>query len=514
MDFLGELIGPLVNGVALLGDLQIWVLVLIGVLFGVFAGAMPGIGTTLAYGLVLPFTFVMPPVEAISFLLAISVAIQYGNSIPAILMQVPGTPAAVLTAIDGFALHKRGESGLALGISFWAALVGQLISIPFFVLLVVPLSGLAYVFLAPELFSLYLFGMVAIVSLTGKNIFKGLAAAAFGLSLAFVGLDPINATERIVPVPEMRNGLNTGAVVIGLLAVSELFRQARQTFKWEALGTEFSARFPSIAQIRSVTLPVFGGAVIGTLMGAVPGAGATPAALIAYQQAQVWSKRPEEFGKGSIEGIAANESSQNASNAGELIPTLGLGIPGSGSMVLLLTALQIQGLIPGPLMIRETPELLYAAVAGMLAATIFLLATGWWMARLMLRAVTINRQLVIIVALATVVLGVFSLQFRIIDVVVCIMMGFVGYFMTRYGYSTAAAALAVVLATGFEQQLRRGLNLFDNDPITFLSRPITLVIVAGSLVFLIVGIRRTLRFQREERLAREQADADAAAAQG
>lgn len=503
MDWLSELADPLIAGAALLGDLGLWILVLIGVLYGVVAGAMPGIGSTLAYGLVLPFTFVMSPVEAVAFLLAISVALQYGNSIPAILLAVPGTPAAVLTALDGFALHRRGETGLALGISFTAALIGQVISIPFFVLLVVPLSGLAYVFLAPELFALYLFGMVAIVSLTGKNLFKGIAAAAFGLSIAFVGLDPMNFTERFAYIPELRGGLSVGPVTIGLLAVSELFRQARQSFQWNALATEFVAKFPSWAQIRPTLRPTLLGSVVGTLVGAIPGAGSTPAALIAYQQSQMWSKTPEEFGKGSIEGIAANESAQNASNAGELIPTLGLGIPGSPSMVLLLAALQIQGLIPGPLLIRETPELLHAAVAGMLGASVLLLITGWFMARAMLRAISINRQVVIVLALAAVALGVFSIQFRLFDVLVCMVMGVIGYFMLRYGYSVAAASLAVVLASGFEQQLRRGLNLFDNSIISFLSRPITLLIVAASLIFLYVGVRRTLAFQREERRVRD-----------
>lgn len=506
MDWLNDLTQPLIAGVAMLGDLQIWVLIVIGVLYGVVAGAMPGIGSTLAYGLVLPFTFVMSPAEAVAFLLAISVALQYGNSIPAILLAVPGTPAAVLTALDGFALHRRGETGLALGISFTAALFGQLISIPFFVILVVPLSGLAYVFLAPELFALYLFGMVAIVSLTGKNLVKGIVAAAFGLSLGLIGLDPINFTERFAYVPELRGGLSVGPVTIGLLAVSELFRQARQAFQWDVIGTKFTAKFPTWHQIRGTLRPTLIGSVVGTIVGAIPGAGSTPAALIAYQQSQMWSKNPEEYGKGSVEGIAANESAQNASNAGELIPTLGLGIPGSPSMVLLLAALQIQGLIPGPLLIRETPELLHAGVAGMLGATVILLATGWFMARAMLRAISIDRQLVIAVALAAVVLGVFSIQFRILDVLVCIVMGVIGYYMLRYGYSVAAASLAVVLAAGFEQQLRRGLNLFDNSILAFLSRPITLVIVAASLIFLYVGIRRTLMFQREERLTRERTE--------
>jgi putative tricarboxylic transport membrane protein len=508
VDVLTDLFGPLVEGSILLGSLDIWLLALVGVAYGIFAGAMPGIGTTLAYGLVLPFTFPMEPVQAVAFLLAISVGSGFGNSIPAILLSVPGTPAAVLTAMDGFKLHKRGQSGLALGVSFFAAVVGQLISIPFFIFLVVPLSGLAYIFLAPELFGLYLFGLVAIVSLTGKNLIKGLIAAAFGLSIAMVGIDAMNGTERFVFIPDLRNGFETAPTVIGLLAVSELFRQARQSFQWNTIIEGFSAVFPTRGEIKRTVAPILSGTVLGTLVGAIPGAGATPAAMIAYQNAQMMSKHPEEFGNGSIEGIAANEAAQNASNSGELIPTLGLAIPGSGSMVLLLTTLQVQGLVPGPLLTRQSPELLYAAVAGMLAASIILVATGWWLSKTLLKALTIDRSLVIILALATVVVGVFSLSYRVFDVFTALFFGAIGYFMLRYGYSVAAAALAVVLARGFERSLRQGLNLFDNSIIEFLSRPITAIIVLVAVVFLAIGIRRTLRFQREE--ARQRASAAAA----
>jgi len=180
MEGIADLVAPLLGGIGLLIRPDVWLLVLAGVAWGLFAGAMPGIGSLLAFGLVLPFTFGMEPVQAVAFLLAISVAVGFGNSIPAILLSVPGTPAAVLTAVDGFKLHKRGESGLALGVSYFAALVGQVVSIPFFVFMVVTLSGLAYIFLAPEIFALYLLGMVAIVSLTGQNLVKGLVGQGSG----------------------------------------------------------------------------------------------------------------------------------------------------------------------------------------------------------------------------------------------------------------------------------------------------------------------------------------------
>ena len=233
------------GGGALLLDPMIWLLVLGGTAYGIVAGAMPGIGATLAFGLVLPITFAMTPVQAVAMLMSISVGVAYGNSIPAIMIGVPGTPAAILTVLDGFTLHKRGETGLAIGVAYVAAIAGQLVSIPIFVLALVPLSGLAYLFLAPEMFGLYLLGVVAVVSLTGKNVVKGLMAAALGLAVGLVGLDPIQFQPRFdFGFSILRNGFDTAAVVIGLLAVSELFRSGRQVFQWDALVGNFRMKFP------------------------------------------------------------------------------------------------------------------------------------------------------------------------------------------------------------------------------------------------------------------------------
>lgn len=497
-----QILEPLVGGIDVLADPYVWLLVVAGTLFGVVIGAMPGMGITLAFGLALPFTFLMEPVPAVAFLLSISVGGQYGNSLPAILLGLPGSPASALTAIDGYTLHKQGKSGLALGITYIAALGGQLVSILFFVAMVVPLSSLAYVFLAPELFALYVFGLVAIVSLSGKNMIKGLLAGAFGLLIGLVGLDPLNNTPRFdFGQVELRNGFSTTAVILGLLALSELFVSARQVFGWEKLSESFSHKFPSWAQIRPTLPAMLGGTVSGTVVGAIPGASGTAAAMIAYQQAQLISKEPEKFGKGSVDGIAANEAAQNASNAGELVPTLGLGVPASGSMVILLSALTLNGLIPGPLLVQESPELLDASVAGLAAGTIILLLIGWKMAKLLLKVIMINRSVVLCVAIVAVLLGVYSISGRIFDVWVCIGCGVIGYFMIRYGFSTAAAALAVVLSAGMERTLRQTFNIFDDNIFVFFTRPISASILALAFSFLAFGLYRTRKIRRTPKVS-------------
>ncbi len=491
---MNDLLSPLLGGLSLLGSLTIWALVIFGLLFGAVIGAMPGMGITLAFGLALPFTFVMEPVQAVAFLLAISVGGQWGNSIPAILLGVPGSPASALTAIDGFKLHKQGKSGLALGTMHVSAIGGQLVSIPFFVFAVVPLSGLAYVFLAPELFALYTLGMVALASITGKSILKGFIAVGLGIMVGMVGVDPMNNTPRLVfGVFELRGGVPVVPAVVGLLALSELFRSSRQVFPWSSLTESFSAKFPSTRQLRGTSKAMSIGTVSGTVVGAIPGASGTAAAVISYQQAQLFSKKPEEFGEGSVEAVAANEASQNASNAGELIPTLGFGIPGSGSMVLLLSALTLQGLIPGPLLIRESPELLDAAVAGLVAGSLVLIAIGWYLAKGMLKVTTLDRSTVLSVAIMTVLVGIYSVGSDTFNVVVCLVFGVIGYFMLRYGYSTPAAALALILADGFERSLRQGLGLFGNSFVEFLSRPITATILLIALSILILNMVQKAR---------------------
>ena len=482
---------------ALLIDPNIVVVLLVGSIIGSVAGALPGITTTLAVSVSLPLTFAMSPEAAVAFLVAITVGVNYGNSIPAILVGVPGTPTAVLTAIDGYKLHMKGESGLALGTQYFSALVGQLISTVFFVALVVPLSQLLYVFLTPELWALHLLGMTAIVALAGKNVFKGLIAALLGLAVAMVGPDPVSLISRFsFGSFDLRGGFQVVPVVIGVLAISELIRSGRQVYSWKEVSGGFKGRFPSFRQLRGMLRPIGIGAVTGTFMGAIPGVGGVAGTFLAYQQAKMWSKTPDEFGEGSVEGIAANESAQNASQAGEMVPTFGFGIPGSGSMVLLLAALTVHGFVPGPLLIKETPEMLFAATAGLLGAILVLALLGWPIAKALLHIVTINRSVVLTMALVLSIIGVFALRNSIFDVIVMMFFGIVGYFMLRYGYSTAAFALAVVLGGEFEALLRRGILLVNSDWGEFFTRPITLTMVLLSAALLTYGIIGTVRDTR------------------
>jgi putative tricarboxylic transport membrane protein len=495
----------LIESVKLIGDPLLMLLILGGVLWGCIAGALPGVGPSLAVAVMLPFTFGMDPVYAIALLVAVNVAVSYGNSIPAILIGVPGTTSAVLTAMDGYALHKKGQSGLALGVQYYAAIFGSFISFFFFLAMVVPLSQLTYVFLTPELFALYFLGCTAVISITSDNILKGLISAAIGLAVSMVGRDPVSYVPRFAYHVELRSGIEVVPVVMGALAVGELFRQMRQNFNWGALAQKFSAKFPSLEQLWRATPRVFAGTVIGTFIGAIPGIGGNTAAFVSYQQSKLWSRKPEEYGKGSIEGIAANEAAQNAAQAGEMVPTFGLGIPGSGTMVLLFAALLMHGMFPGPMLVKQAPHLLYACGVGLLAATLMLAVIGWPICGMLLKVVTFDRLLVLGAALTLCMLGIFTINRSVFDVFLMLIFGIVGYFMLRYGYSTAGFSIATVLGHGFEAHFRRGLLLVDGDWLAFVTRPWVALILGISFALLIYGSIGTIRLARRTAAYRREA---------
>jgi putative tricarboxylic transport membrane protein len=324
-----------------------------------------------------------------------------------------------------------------------------------------------------------------------------------------VGRDPISAMYRFSFTPYLRGGMDIVPITLGLLAMSEMFRSMRQSFQWSELaGGGFSAKFPSMKDFGRAIPRVMIGTVIGSTLGAIPGVSGTASAVISYQQSKLWSKHPEEYGKGSIEGVAANEAAQNASQAGEMVPTFGLGIPGSGSMVMVLAACLMHGFVPGPHMIREAPQLLYAAGGGLMAGTVWTALLGWPMSLYMLKLMGLDRQLIMIGCIFLTMLGVFTLNSSITEVFVLVVFGFIGYYMRRYGYPVAGATIAVILGTGFESNLRRGLLLCHKSWWEFLTRPWVAIIVGLSFAFLIYATIGTIRLARKAAATRQKALAD------
>ncbi len=501
------------HAVTLMADPWLMLIVFIGLAWGIMGGALPGVGQSLILGIALPFTFGMTPVQAIAFLVAANLGSSYGNSIPAVLLGVPGKSSAALTALDGYALHKKGETGLALAVQYYASMFGALSGIPLFLIMVVPLASLAYVFLSPEMFALILLGMTAVISLTSENLLKGFLSVGAGFALSMIGQDPVSGQYRFAYTYDMRYGLSVTPIIIGCLAVGVLLRELRQSYKWGG-QSEFSSawKFPPLKTLWKLTPMVIMGSVIGQISGVLPGIGGNVGAFVAYNQAKLLSKNPREFGHGSTQGIAANEAAQAADQIGELVPTFGLGIPGSGSMVMLFSAMLMHGFIPGPKLITDAPQMLDAATLGLLASTLILILIGWPICGLILRVVSFDRTVVMLGALALCMLGAFTLERSTFDVFLVVLFGAIGYFMSRYGYSPAGLAIGLVLGTDLEGYLRRGLLLMDSDWVKFVTRPWTAALLLVSLAMLVYGLRGAIRLSRETKAIRQRALAKAQAA--
>ncbi len=458
----------------------------IGTTLGLIGGALPGVTGTGTMAIMLPFTYGMEAQHSVLFLVSILIGTGFGDSIPAVLIKTPGTPTAVLTSIEGYKFHQRGEGGKALGLCLYSNLIGQLIGILAFICAVVPLARIAINFLAPEIFALAIFGLTTAASMTGKNVFKGLIAVFFGLILATVGADPISGQERFtLGFVHLEVGIPLVPVMIGLLTVSEVFIQTRQMIEaGQWAGDKVPTAMPVWADLKFCTVPILIGAVVGVFIGMLPGAGATVASFVAYQQARYWAREPHMWGEGSREALTTIDSSNSGAVGGELIPTLGLGIPGSISMSVVLLALMLQGIQPGPTLMKVRPDLVYAVFGGLLISTIVVRIVGYLVIRPAVFLATLPKPYLLGGILTLVVVGVYTLNWQLFDVYVTMIFGLIGYFMYRYGFPAAPAVLALVLGFMLESNLRYGLLMHYGNFFAMFKRPIMDILLLMSALSL------------------------------
>ena len=471
--------------------------IFLGVIVGAVCGLIPGVGGTFAIGISLPFSFLLPTEAAISLIIAISVGAAFVNSPAAIMLGLAGNSSAIITVAEGHSLTKRGKAGLAMAVAWLGATAGQLISVPLLALLLVPLSYLGYVLLAPEMFALYFVGLVAIGGLMGKDAFRGVSAVTLGAVLSMIGPDPVSAVPRMTfGLPELSDGLPVLAVALGVITLSASLRMTSDPSPRWPTTTTSGTDFPHLRDLRGVPIPIVLGALVGTLIGAIPGMGATTSSVIAHQLARAISRRPEEFGRGSVDGLAASEAAQNGAQAGELAPTLGLGIPGSDSAAILLAALSVHGFVTGPMMISQSPEVVTAALAALLGGSVVLLLFGFPAGRLLLNVLRIDRRYLLGASFFLALLGIFSYRGSTFDVLVALVFGVVGYGLTQIQVPVAAVVVGFLLGGPLEANLRRGLLLTDGDLGAFLGRPWVLGFFLFSVVLLVAvtaSKRRTKR---------------------
>ncbi len=458
-------------------------LIVLGTLAGVLVGALPGLSSSMVVALLLPFSLYLDPIPAIALLSALYCAGTFGGSITAILINAPGAPPAAATAFDGYPLAVKGEAGRALGISAVSSACGGIFSVLVLLFAAPWLARIAYSFGPPEYFALAVFGLSMLSSISGAEPTKNLIGGCFGLLIATVGVDLTTGIERLTfGVPELYDGIHFIPVLIGLFAVTELLTQA-QTLGLEKVSVAIKAvKLPTLDDFRRVKGAILRSSGIGTFIGILPAEGSTMAAMIGYNEAKRWSDEPEEFGKGSIEGIAGPEAANNAATGGSMVPTLALGIPGSATAAVILGGLQVQGLRPGPYLFDEQPGLLYGIFFAMLLANVLFLVFGLLGAKLFSRISLVPTTLLWPTVFALCFVGAYGLEQSLVDVWVMLFAGLIGFGLKRYGFSPAPIIMGLVLGGLVETSLAQSMIIFDQQWTGFLSRPISLVFFALALV--------------------------------
>ncbi len=476
----------LLLGLTLLTTTPLILAAIAGVGWGILGGALPGISPSITMALVVPLTYGMDPGSAIVLLASTYVGAEYGGSIPAILINTPGTNAAAATVLDGYAMQQRGQGGEALGISLYSGVIGGLVGVTMLVLLTEPLARVALTFTPMAYFALGILGLSVIASLSGKSLLKGFAAGVLGLMIATVGSDPVSGVPRFTfGQPELLDGIAPILVMVGLFAVSELYQQA-SAVDWHRPGrAQTRLRFPDGALRRRLIKPQLLGSTIGTLEGVMPGAGGTIASFMSYNEARRWSRDKDEFGKGSPEGVAAPETANNAVAATALVPVLSFGIPGSNSAAILLGGLLVHGLIPGPRLFEENAEVVAGLYAGLFVASFSLLLIGMLILPVCLWLVHRPKAYLMAFIYALIFSGVYSIDHSLFDVAVVLAAGAAGVFMRLVGLPFLPAVLGVVLGYLMESNYRRSLVLSGGDHGIFVEDRIALGLSMVAILFIL-----------------------------
>jgi len=457
-----------------------------GVLWGILGGALPGISPSIAMALLLPFTVGMDPTTALVLLASVYVGAEYGGSIPAILIRTPGTNSASATVVDGYAMAAQGRAGEALGISLISGLWGGLFGLAVLVLCTESLAKVALAFTPAAYFSLGILGLSVIAGLSGGSLLKGTIAALIGLTIAFIGSDPVSGVPRFTfGSADLLGGVKPILIMVGLFAVTEMLVQITEPPWAKANKSEARLKLPNWAMSKRLFKPQAIGAVIGTVEGVTPGAGGTIAAFMAYSEAKRWSSQPEEFGHGSPEGIAAPECANNVVTATALVPLLSLGIPGSNSAAILLGGFLIHGLQPGPLLFEKAPEVVYGLYGGLFIANIAMLLIGMVILSPCIWLVNRPKPFLIAVILALVMSGVYAIHQSLFEIFLVIAVGLLGYAMRWFKMPVLPLVLGLVLGYLVESNYRRSLLISGGELSIFVTDKVSLGLLA--LAVLLTG---------------------------
>jgi putative tricarboxylic transport membrane protein len=458
---------------------------LFGSLIGTLVGVLPGIGPVSGIAILLPLTTVLPPTSAIIMMAAIYYGAMYGGSTTAIVVNIPGEASSVPTAMDGYEMAKQGKAGPALAISAIGSFAAGTISVIALTFCAPILAEFAVVFGPPEYFALMFMGLSLVISLSGRALLKGVISMAIGLAAALVGQDPLTGASRLTfGTLTLNAGIDFIAIIVGLFAVSEVMINVEQRIT--AINTmDIKNWMPTWADIKKCGWTMIRGTGVGFFLGLLPGCAPSVTTFVAYDVEKRFSKHPEQFGHGAIEGVCAPEAANNATSTAGFIPLFSFGLPTAPSMAVMLGGLMMYGLQPGPMLFQQNPQFVWAVIASMYIGNVMLLVlnlplVGMW-AKICKIPFYILGPLIIFCAM----IGTYSIRFQAFDIWVMLLFGVIGYLMRKFGYPIAPMVLASVLAQMLETAMGQALLMSQGSPLIFFTRPISLVFMV--LAFLSIG---------------------------
>ncbi|PSH68512.1 hypothetical protein CU102_12110 [Phyllobacterium brassicacearum] len=472
---------------------------LTGVLLGTLIGVLPGIGATATIAMLLPITFQLEPVSSLIMLAGIYYGAQYGGSTTAILINMPGESSSAVTAIDGYQMARRGRAGAALAIAAIGSFFAGTVSTVLVAVFAPPLTAIALQFGSAEYFSLMIVGLVSSIALAHGSVVKALGMVVLGLLLGLVGTDIYTGTPRFnLGILELSDGLNFVALAVGVFGIAEILRNLENEHERDVMIKKVTNLWPTREDWKQMTAPILRGTAIGSALGILPGGGAILASFASYTVEKRISNSPGEFGKGAIAGVAGPESANNAGAQTSFIPMLTLGIPANPVMALMIGAMIIQGIVPGPNVATEQPALFWGIIASMWIGNLMLILLNLPLIGLWVKLLTIPYYMLFPAIIAFCSIGVYSVNSNVFDLYAVAFFGLMGYGLAKLRCEPAPLLLGFVLGPLLEEHLRRAMIMSRGDPTTFLTRPISLILLLLAVGVLVVVLLPSIRKKRDE----------------
>jgi putative tricarboxylic transport membrane protein len=471
----------------------------VGVLVGTLVGVLPGIGPAGAMALLLPATFKFSPTSTIILLAGIYYGVQYGGSTTSILVRIPGEASSVMTCIDGHQMARQGRAGPALGIAAWGSFIAGTIANIGLMLVAIPLAHAALKLGPPEYFALMCTGLIIVTYLAQGSVLKAVMMGLVGILLGSIGLDLISGFPRFTfGINELTDGVGIVPLVMGLFGISEILENLEGSLEREVFKTRIKNLWPSLKDWMEAKWAIVRGSVIGFLLGVLPGGGAVISTFVSYAVEKKISKHPEKFGRGAIEGVAGPESANNAAAGSSLIPLLSLGIPPNPIMAIFFSALIIHGIQPGPLLIRQHPDLFWGLVASLYLGNGLLLVLNLPLIGIWIKVLEIPYKILFPMILLFCIIGVYSMNNLSFDLYVMLFFGVVGWLMRKFGYEGAPLILAFVLGPMLENALRQSLLISQGSFLIFVTRPISAIALGLAFLLLLTTFLPHFKKRRQQ----------------